>query len=60
MRIVHSVISVRYQIPDNWPYQEARQIFKEPVVLTEEEQLDLKWTAPDEEVITILLENLRS
>lgn len=40
----------RYQIPEDWPYQEARQLFKEPAVLTDEEQLDVKWTSPDEEV----------
>lgn len=40
----------RYQIPEKWPYQEARQLFKEPVALTDEEQLEIKWTAPDEEV----------
>lgn len=41
----------RYQIPDDWPYQEARRLFKEPSVLSDEEQLEIKWTAPDEEVI---------
>lgn len=41
----------RYQIPDDWPYQGARQLFKEPLVCTDEEQLDIKWTTPDEEVI---------
>lgn len=40
----------RYQIPENWPYQEARRLFKEPAALTDEEQLEIKWTAPDEEV----------
>ena len=40
----------RYQIPDDWPYKEARQLFKEPLVCTDEEQLDIKWTTPDEEV----------
>lgn len=40
----------RYQIPDNWPYEEARRLFKEPVALTDDEQLEIKWTAPDEEV----------
>lgn len=47
--IVHSII--RFQIPDDWPYQEARRLFKEPLVCTDEEQLEIKWTAPDEEVI---------
>lgn len=46
----HYVVN-RYQIPDDWPYQEARQLFKEPLVCTDEEQLDIKWTTPDEEVI---------
>jgi len=46
----------RYTIPDNWPYQEARQLFKEPMVLTDEKELDIKWTAPDEEVIYSVLE----
>lgn len=46
----------RYQIPDEWPYEEARRLFKEPAVLTEEEELNLKWSAPDEEVITIVIE----
>eukprot|EP00250_Pteridium_aquilinum_P016588 c23179_g1_i1 orf=102-1262(+) len=39
----------RYQIPDNWPFQEARQLFKEPLVTTEEDQIELKWSPPDEE-----------
>ena len=47
---------LRYQIPDGWPYQEARQLFKEPVVLTEDEQLEIKWAAPDEEVNYFLVE----
>lgn len=40
----------RYQIPEDWPYQEARRLFKEPLVCVDEEQLDIKWSAPDEEV----------
>lgn len=40
----------RYQIPEEWPYQEARRLFKEPVALSDEEQVEIKWTAPDEEV----------
>lgn len=41
----------RYQIPVDWPYQETRKLFKEPLVLTDGDQLELKWTDPDEEVI---------
>uniref|UniRef100_A0A2P2JYH7 Flap endonuclease 1 n=1 Tax=Rhizophora mucronata TaxID=61149 RepID=A0A2P2JYH7_RHIMU len=49
--LLENINKERYQIPVNWPYKEARQLFKEPVVLADEEQPDLKWSAPDEEVI---------
>jgi flap endonuclease-1 len=38
----------RYQIPEEWPYEEARRLFKEPNVTLDIPEL--KWTAPDEEV----------
>ncbi|KAJ0031342.1 hypothetical protein Pint_14604 [Pistacia integerrima] len=47
----------RYQIPEDWPYQEARRLFKEPEVFTDEEQLDLKWTPPHEEGLITFLVN---
>jgi hypothetical protein len=43
----------RYQIPDPWPYQEARRLFKEPVVTPTEELPEFKWNAPDEEVFLL-------
>lgn len=46
----------RYQIPENWPYQEARRLFKEPVVSDIEGQPEIKWTAPDEEVIFLIID----
>ncbi|KAL0412847.1 UNVERIFIED_CONTAM: Flap endonuclease 1 [Sesamum radiatum] len=49
--ILENINKQRYQIPDDWPYQEARWHFKEPSVLTDDDQLELKWTAPDEDVI---------
>ncbi|KAL0454558.1 UNVERIFIED_CONTAM: Flap endonuclease 1 [Sesamum latifolium] len=49
--ILENINKQRYQIPDDWPYQEARWLFKEPSVLTDDDQLELKWTAPDEDVI---------
>ncbi|KAK4282670.1 hypothetical protein QN277_014017 [Acacia crassicarpa] len=55
--ILENINKERYQIPDDWPYKEARQLFKEPLVLTEEEQLDLKWTAPDEDGLITFLVN---
>ena len=36
----------RYQIPEDWPYQEARRMFKEPLVSNDAEEL--KWTPLDE------------
>lgn len=44
----------RYQIPEDWPYKEARQLFKEPLVTADYEQLEIKWTGPDEEVKEII------
>ncbi|KAF7818043.1 flap endonuclease 1 isoform X2 [Senna tora] len=55
--ILENINKERYQIPDDWPYKEARQLFKEPLVLTEEDQLDLKWSAPDEEGLITFLVN---
>lgn len=44
------ILFIRFQIPEIWPYQEARRLFKEPVVTCADQQPDLKWTSPDEEV----------
>ncbi|KAF3535986.1 hypothetical protein F2Q69_00025003 [Brassica cretica] len=48
--ILENINKDRYQIPEEWPYNEARKLFKEPDVLTDEEQLDIKWISPDEDV----------
>ncbi|XP_056865884.1 flap endonuclease 1 isoform X1 [Raphanus sativus] len=55
--ILENINKERYQIPEEWPYNEARRLFKEPDVLTDEEQLDIKWTSPDEEGIVQFLVN---
>lgn len=55
--ILENLNKDRYQVPEVWPYQEARQLFKEPLVNTDDEQLDLKWTAPDEEGLIAFLVN---
>ncbi|PWA79923.1 flap endonuclease 1 [Artemisia annua] len=47
--ILENINRERYQIPEDWPYEEARRLFKEPLVCVDEEQLDIKWSAPDEE-----------
>ncbi|KAL6957803.1 Elongation of fatty acids protein 2, partial [Sarracenia purpurea var. burkii] len=49
--ILENINKERYQIPDDWPYEEARRLFKEPLVFADDEQLEIKWSAPDEEVL---------
>lgn len=39
----------KYQIPDPFPYQEARRLFKEPDVMKGSDIPALKWTPPDTE-----------
>ncbi|GFP95035.1 flap endonuclease 1 [Phtheirospermum japonicum] len=48
-RILENINKTRYQVPDDWAYQESRRLFKEPSVLTDDDQLELKWTDPNEE-----------
>ncbi|KAH1229466.1 Flap endonuclease 1 [Glycine max] len=55
--ILENLNKERYQIPDNWPYQEARRLFKEPLVITDEKELDIKWSSPDEEGLITFLVN---
>ncbi|KAL2906807.1 Flap endonuclease 1 [Bienertia sinuspersici] len=47
--ILENLNKERYQIPDEWPYQEARRLFKEPEVYPGNEEPELKWNPPDEE-----------
>ncbi|XP_056165153.1 flap endonuclease 1-like [Syzygium oleosum] len=54
--ILENINKQRYQIPDNWPYGEARLLFKEPIVSTEE-QPEIKWTAPNDEGLMSFLVN---
>jgi len=54
--ILENLNKDRYQIPEDWPYQEARRLFKEPNVTLDIPEL--KWTAPDEEgLITFLVKD---
>ncbi|KAI5398788.1 Elongation of fatty acids protein 2 [Lathyrus oleraceus] len=55
--ILENLSKERYQIPEDWPYQEARQLFKEPLVSTDDEELNLKWSPPDEEGLITFLVN---
>ncbi|KAG0575487.1 hypothetical protein KC19_5G007200 [Ceratodon purpureus] len=47
--ILENLNKDRYQIPEPWPYQEARRLFKEPLVTPSEEIPEFKWAAPDAE-----------
>ncbi|OAY43897.1 flap endonuclease 1 isoform X2 [Manihot esculenta] len=55
--ILENINKERYQIPEDWPYQEARHLFKEPIVLADEEEPELKWSSPDEEGLINFLVN---
>lgn len=55
--ILENINRERYQIPDDWPYQEARRLFKEPLVFREDEVPELKWSSPDEEGLISFLVN---
>ncbi|XVF31540.1 hypothetical protein REPUB_Repub16aG0154500 [Reevesia pubescens] len=55
--ILQNINKERYSIPDDWPYEEARRLFKEPLVCTDDEQLEMKWSAPDDEGLITFLVN---
>ncbi|XP_021282163.1 flap endonuclease 1 isoform X1 [Herrania umbratica] len=55
--ILQNINKERYSIPDDWPYQEARRLFQEPLVCTDDEQLEMKWSAPDDEGLITFLVN---
>ncbi|KAE9618889.1 Flap endonuclease 1 [Lupinus albus] len=55
--VLDKINKERYQIPDDWLYREARCLFKEPIVSSEEEELNLKWSPPDEEGLKTFLIN---
>lgn len=51
--VLENISKDRYHIPEDWPYQEARRLFKDPSVILETPEL--KWTAPDEEGLVAFL-----
>ncbi|KAL5700444.1 Elongation of fatty acids protein 2 [Ranunculus cassubicifolius] len=55
--ILENINKERYQIPENWPYEEARKLFKEPLVCADDQLPELKWAAPDEEGLITFLVN---
>lgn len=49
-KILETLDPEKYKIPDPFPYEEARRLFKQPDVLKSDDVAGLlKWTAPDEE-----------
>ncbi|KAI8898671.1 PIN domain-like protein [Globomyces pollinis-pini] len=48
--ILKNIDKKKYTIPDDWPFEEARRLFKTPDV-TPADSVELKWKQPDEEGI---------
>ncbi|KAK2155075.1 hypothetical protein LSH36_250g03077 [Paralvinella palmiformis] len=40
----------KYNVPEEWPYEQARKLFKAPDVM-DAEKIELKWTEPDEKAL---------
>eukprot|EP01097_Dermamoeba_algensis_P010303 TRINITY_DN7548_c0_g1_i1.p1 TRINITY_DN7548_c0_g1~~TRINITY_DN7548_c0_g1_i1.p1 ORF type:complete len:401 (-),score=115.15 TRINITY_DN7548_c0_g1_i1:148-1311(-) len=47
-KILDSLDKTKYPLPERFPYDEVRELFRTPCV-TDPKELDLKWTDPDEE-----------
>ena len=47
-KIIEKIDKKKYAIPENWPYEEARRLFKEPDV-TDPTDVEIVWGPPDEE-----------
>lgn len=54
--IIENLDKSKYEIPLNWPYKEARKLFKEPEVV-DVTDMDFKWSAPDEEGVVQFMVN---
>lgn len=46
--IIKNLDSKKFEAPENWKYERARELFKEPEV-TDINTIELKWIQPDEE-----------
>ncbi|KAJ3361549.1 Elongation of fatty acids protein 2 [Kappamyces sp. JEL0680] len=53
-RILEVIDKKKHPVPDDWPYKEARELFKNPDV-TDPATIDLKWTPANEEGIVEFL-----
>lgn len=54
--VVKNLDLKKYPIPENWPFEQARRLFKEPDV-ADAETLDIKWIEPDEEELVKFMVN---
>lgn len=52
--IIKHIDTNKYTLPEEWPYQEARELFKNPEVL-QDADINLKWEAPNEEELVKFL-----
>ncbi|KAK7114647.1 flap endonuclease 1-like [Littorina saxatilis] len=48
--VLKNIDQKKYVVPEDWMYKEARKLFQAPDV-TDPEELDLKWSDPDEEAL---------
>lgn len=55
--ILENINKERYTIPEDWPYEDARCLFKEPLVFNGDEEPEIKWSPPDEEGLIAFLVN---
>lgn len=46
--IIDNLDTKKYVVPENWNYETARKLFIEPEI-TDPNEIELKWTDPDEE-----------
>ncbi|UJR20801.1 hypothetical protein I4U23_023914 [Adineta vaga] len=54
--ILKNIDKNKYGVPDDWAYEQARQLFKVPDVLSVD-AIDLKWTEPDENGLVAYMVN---
>ncbi|XP_050433715.1 flap endonuclease 1 [Adelges cooleyi] len=52
--ILENLDQKKYQVPEDWPFKEARRLFIEPEV-ADPETIELKWTDPDEDGLVAYL-----
>ena len=47
-KVIENLDTTKYKIPENWPFKEARDLFKNPDVIINDD-IKLKWNEPDEQ-----------